>query len=51
MICAGAMVADPSRRALLHDMDRAVGDVRTHLGDEAAAALAPTGTYHDRVRM
>ena len=46
-----SMVADPGRRALLHDMDRAIGDVRTHLGDEAAAAVALTGTYHNLVRM
>jgi PKHD-type hydroxylase len=46
-----SMVADASRRALLHDLDRAIAAARADLGDEHAAAISLVGAYHNLVRM
>ncbi len=46
-----SMVQDEIRRGLLHDLDRAVMDVRGALGDGARAAIDLTGVYHNLLRM
>jgi PKHD-type hydroxylase len=46
-----SMVADPGRRALLHDLDRTTAEVRAALGDDHGAAIALAGTYHNLIRM
>jgi PKHD-type hydroxylase len=46
-----SMVADPARRALLHDLDRAIAAARADLGDTHAAAVALVGAYHNLIRM
>jgi PKHD-type hydroxylase len=46
-----SMVADGARRALLHDLDRAIAAARADLGDDHAAAIALVGAYHNLVRM
>jgi PKHD-type hydroxylase len=46
-----SMVADPTRRGLLHDLDRAIATARADLGDDHAAAVALVGAYHNLVRM
>ncbi|HEY1926088.1 MAG TPA: Fe2+-dependent dioxygenase [Caulobacteraceae bacterium] len=46
-----SLVADPSQRALLHDLDRAIGAARDGLGDAHPAAVSLVGAYHNLVRM
>jgi PKHD-type hydroxylase len=46
-----SMVADPSQRRLLHDLDQAIAAARQDLGDDHGAAIALTGAYHNLVRM
>ena len=46
-----SMVADPARRALLHDLDRAIAAARADLGDTHSAAVALVGAYHNLIRM
>ena len=46
-----SMVADGGRRALLHELDRAIAAARTDLGDAHAAAVSLVGVYHNLVRM
>ena len=46
-----SMVADGGRRALLHDLDRAIAAARADLGDAHAAAVSLVGVYHNLVRM
>jgi PKHD-type hydroxylase len=46
-----SMVADPTRRALLHDLDRAIAAARTDLGDDHAASIALAGAYHNLIRL
>jgi PKHD-type hydroxylase len=46
-----SMVADAGRRALLHELDRAVAAARADLGDTHAAAVSLVGVYHNLVRM
>jgi PKHD-type hydroxylase len=46
-----SMVADGGRRALLHDLDRAIAAARADLGDDHAAAVSLVGIYHNLVRM
>jgi PKHD-type hydroxylase len=46
-----SMVADATRRALLHDLDRAIAAARADLGDAHAAAVSLVGVYHNLVRM
>ena len=46
-----SMVADQGRRALLHDLDRAIAAARGDLGDAHAAAVSLVGVYHNLVRM
>jgi len=46
-----SMVADGGRRALLHDLDRAIAAARADLGDDHAAAISLVGAYHNLVRM
>ena len=46
-----SLVADPGQRALLHDLDRAVGAAREGLGDRHPAAVSLVGAYHNLVRM
>ena len=46
-----SMVADGGRRALLHDLDRAIAAARADLGDDHAASVSLVGAYHNLVRM
>ncbi|HEX4198175.1 MAG TPA: Fe2+-dependent dioxygenase [Caulobacteraceae bacterium] len=46
-----SMVADPGRRALLHDLDRSISAARADLGDDHAAAVSLVGAYHNLLRM
>jgi PKHD-type hydroxylase len=46
-----SMVADGARRALLHDLDRAIAAARADLGDDHAAAISLVGAYHNLARM
>jgi PKHD-type hydroxylase len=46
-----SMVADPTRRDLLHQLDRAIAAARADLGDDHAAAVALVGAYHNLVRL
>jgi len=46
-----SMVADAGRRALLHDLDRAIAAARADLGDTHPAAVSLVGAYHNLVRM
>lgn len=46
-----SMVRDDRQRELLFDLDRSIGEARTALGDETAAVVRLTGTYHNLVRM
>jgi PKHD-type hydroxylase len=46
-----SMVADGGKRALLHDLDRAIAAARADLGDDHAAAVSLVGVYHNLVRM
>jgi predicted 2-oxoglutarate/Fe(II)-dependent dioxygenase YbiX len=45
------MVADPTRRAVLHDFDQAIIGARLGLGDAHPSAVALVGVYHNLVRM
>ena len=45
------MVADPTRRAILYDLDTAITTVRHDLGDEHPSAISLTGHYHNLMRM
>jgi PKHD-type hydroxylase len=46
-----SMVGDPTRRALLHDLDQAIIATRGDLGDVHPAAVSLVGVYHNLVRM
>ena len=46
-----SMVRDDGRRALLFNLDNAIGEARAGLGDESSAALKLTAAYHNLVRM
>jgi len=46
-----SMVADEGRRALLHDLDRAIAAARRDLGDAHGAAVSLVGVYHNLIRM
>ena len=46
-----SMVADQARRALLHDLDRAIAAARADLGDTHSAAVSLVGAYHNLIRM
>jgi len=46
-----SMVADGGRRALLHDLDRAIAAARADLGDDHPASVSLVGAYHNLVRM
>jgi PKHD-type hydroxylase len=46
-----SMVEDPTRRALLHDLDQAIIGARAGLGDEHDAAVALVGVYHNLIRL
>jgi PKHD-type hydroxylase len=46
-----SMVQDDGRRALLHDLDRSIIDVRRSLGDDHRAVVGLTGGYHNLLRM
>ena len=48
---AQSMVADDSRRALLHGLDRSVIEARAKLGDDDATVLRLTATYHNLLRQ
>ncbi|MEJ0061173.1 MAG: Fe2+-dependent dioxygenase [Terricaulis sp.] len=45
-----SMVKDDGQRALLYGFDEAIRDARGKLGDEDAAVLALTATYHNLLR-
>lgn len=45
-----SMVRDPAKRRLLHDMDMALVDLRSTVG-EADAVVKLTGTYHNLLRL
>jgi PKHD-type hydroxylase len=46
-----SMVADPTRRTLLYELDQAVAAARLELGDDHPTAISLTGTYHNLIRM
>jgi PKHD-type hydroxylase len=46
-----SMVADPTRRRLLYDVDQVAATVRAGLGDEHPAAVALVGVYHRLMRL
>ena len=46
-----SMVADDTRRAMLHGLDQSVMETREKLGDKDAAVLRLTATYHNLLRM
>lgn len=46
-----SMVADPGRRDLLHQLDRAIAAARTEIGDDHAASVSLVGVYHNLIRM
>ncbi len=46
-----SMVRDDGQRTLLFNLDGAIRETRAALGDENAAAVKLTGTYHNLVRM
>jgi PKHD-type hydroxylase len=46
-----SMVADPTRRQLLYDLDLAAGQVRSGLGDDHPTAVAVVGIYHRLMRL
>jgi PKHD-type hydroxylase len=46
-----SMVADLSRRTLLHDLDTAIASARAGLGDTHPASVSLTGAYHNLIRM
>ena len=46
-----SMVKDDAQRALLHGLDRSIGEARTALSDEHRAVVGLTGAYHNLVRM
>jgi PKHD-type hydroxylase len=45
-----SMVRDDTQRALLHDLDMSILDLRSAHGDDATS-VALTGTYHNLLRM
>ena len=48
---AQSMIQDDAQRALLHDLDRSIIDVRAALGDDVRAVVGLTGAYHNLLRM
>ncbi len=46
-----SMIRDPTRRTLLHDLDRAIVSARAELGDTHPASVSLTGAYHNLIRM
>lgn len=46
-----SMVKDDARRALLHGLDRSIGEARAALTDDHRAVVGLTGAYHNLVRM
>jgi PKHD-type hydroxylase len=46
-----SMVQDDGRRALLHDLDRSIIEVRRSLGDDHRSVVSLTGAYHNLLRM
>ncbi len=46
-----SMVREADRRALLHDLDRAIAAARADLGDSHGAAVSLVGGYHNLIRM
>lgn len=46
-----SMVADPTRRSLLYDLDQSVAVVRRDLGEAHPAAVSLTGVYHNLIRL
>ena len=46
-----SMIQDDGQRTLLHDLDRAIIDVRQALGDDQRAVVGLTGAYHNLLRM
>jgi PKHD-type hydroxylase len=46
-----SMVADPTRRRLLYDVDQAAAAVRAGMGDDHPAAVAVVGVYHRLMRL
>jgi PKHD-type hydroxylase len=45
-----SLVRDPEQRRLLHEMDLALMDLRSRLGEADAQLVALTGTYHNLLR-
>jgi PKHD-type hydroxylase len=46
-----SMVADPTQRTLLYNLDQAIIGARADLGDEHPSAVALVGVYHNLIRM
>jgi PKHD-type hydroxylase len=46
-----SMVADPTQRDILHDLDQAIIVARGDLGDAHPAAVSLVGVYHNLIRM
>lgn len=46
-----SMIADPTQRRLLYDLDLAVGEVRSGLGDDHPTAVTVVGLYHRLMRL
>lgn len=46
-----SMVRSGEQREILHEMDRSIMQVRAALGDEHAAAIGLTGSYHNLLRQ
>ena len=46
-----SMVKDDAQRALLHGLDRSIGEARAALSDEHGAVVGLTGAYHNLIRM
>ncbi|HEY2658974.1 MAG TPA: Fe2+-dependent dioxygenase [Caulobacteraceae bacterium] len=46
-----SMIRADAQRDLLYDLDRAIIDARTALGDDHATVIRLTGTYHNLLRM
>jgi PKHD-type hydroxylase len=45
-----SMIRDDSERGLLYQLDRAIGETRSALGDEHPASLSLTASYHNLLR-
>ncbi len=46
-----SMIREQSQRAILFDMDLAIQNLRSEVGDQHAALIALTGAYHNLIRQ